>query len=241
MWTFHEFPLWLSRLRTPRCFCEDSGSIPSLTQWIKDLVLLQCWSQMRLGSFVAMPVTQVSSCSSNLASILGTSTCHRYSHKMKKKSKTKQNKKQRDKKRKKEMDVESHSDDLVSTSFFFLVLSPEARLLWCFFFLLHLFIYLFISPPSHCSNAWWSPIWYQKRPVLRLKPQNSDEIQYIFLFFIVFTFQAAFYLWHVILLFWEWHKFSFYSEWVQVGKGSWFGKKQTNKHLTRSRRSGSST
>lgn len=109
------------------------------------------------------------------------------------------------------------------------------------FILLHLFIYLFISPPSHCSNAWWSPIWYQKRPVLRLKPQNSDEIQYIFLFFIVFTFQAAFYLWHVILLFWEWHKFSFYSEWVQVGKGSWFGKKQTNKHLTRSRRSGSST
>ena len=29
-----EFPLWLN-------VCEDLGSIPGLTQWVKDLVLLQ--------------------------------------------------------------------------------------------------------------------------------------------------------------------------------------------------------
>ena len=37
-----EFPLWLSRLRTQHCLCEDAGSIPDLTWWVKDLVWIQC-------------------------------------------------------------------------------------------------------------------------------------------------------------------------------------------------------
>ena len=36
-----EFLLWFSRLRTQHSVCDDSGSIPGLTQWVKDLVLLQ--------------------------------------------------------------------------------------------------------------------------------------------------------------------------------------------------------
>ena len=32
-----EFLLWLIRLRTRRCFCEDVSSIPGLSQWVKDL------------------------------------------------------------------------------------------------------------------------------------------------------------------------------------------------------------
>ena len=32
-----EFPLWLSELRTQGCLCEDVGSIPGLSQWVKDL------------------------------------------------------------------------------------------------------------------------------------------------------------------------------------------------------------
>ena len=37
---------------------EVVGSIPGLTQWVKDLMLVQLWhrSQMRLGSGVAMAV-----------------------------------------------------------------------------------------------------------------------------------------------------------------------------------------
>ena len=40
-----EFPLWLTGLRT-QCLCEDEGSIPGLTQWVRDLVLWQAatWS-----------------------------------------------------------------------------------------------------------------------------------------------------------------------------------------------------
>ena len=35
-----EFPLWLSGLRTQHSIYEDASSIPGLTQWIKDWVLL---------------------------------------------------------------------------------------------------------------------------------------------------------------------------------------------------------
>ena len=34
-------PVWLSRLRIQHSVCEDLGLIPGLTQWIKDLALLQ--------------------------------------------------------------------------------------------------------------------------------------------------------------------------------------------------------
>ena len=36
-----EFPLWLSRLRTQHSVREDAGSIPSLDQSYKDLLLSQ--------------------------------------------------------------------------------------------------------------------------------------------------------------------------------------------------------
>ena len=60
---FVKFLLWLSGLRTWRCLCEDTGSIPGLGQWVKDqtscsighrcssdsvLLWLKCRSQLQL-------------------------------------------------------------------------------------------------------------------------------------------------------------------------------------------------
>ena len=36
-----EFSFWLIELGTHHSVCEDVGSIPGLTQWVKDLALLQ--------------------------------------------------------------------------------------------------------------------------------------------------------------------------------------------------------
>ena len=41
-----EFLLWLSRLSTRHCLCEDAGLIPGLSQQVKDLVLLQAVAQV---------------------------------------------------------------------------------------------------------------------------------------------------------------------------------------------------
>ena len=75
-----EFPLWFSRLRTQYCLCEDAGSIPGLTQWVRDLVLLQA-------------VVQVCSCSTDSTPGPRTSICHRYGHKKKRKKEKKRERK----------------------------------------------------------------------------------------------------------------------------------------------------
>ena len=58
---------------------EGAGSIPGLTQWVKDQCFpeLGCRSQTLLGSLVAVAVAQVGSCSSDWTPHLGTSICCR--------------------------------------------------------------------------------------------------------------------------------------------------------------------
>ena len=34
-----EFMLWLSRFKNPTSICEDAGTIPDFSQWVKELVL----------------------------------------------------------------------------------------------------------------------------------------------------------------------------------------------------------
>ena len=77
---------------------EDSGSIPGLTQWVKDPVLLQ--TVVQVGSHVAVAVVLTSSNSSDLTPSLRTSICHECGHKKQKKKKKK--KKERKKEGKKE-------------------------------------------------------------------------------------------------------------------------------------------
>ena len=66
------------------------GSIPSLVQWIKDLVLHELWcrSQMQLGSGVAVAMVWASGYSSGSTPSLGTSICHGRSPKKKNQNKT---------------------------------------------------------------------------------------------------------------------------------------------------------
>ena len=58
---------------------EVAGSVPGLDQWVKDQRCreLQCGSQTRLGSCVAVAVVYAGSYSSDLTPSLGTSICHR--------------------------------------------------------------------------------------------------------------------------------------------------------------------
>ena len=41
-----QFLLWLSRLRIWLCLCGGEGSVSSLAQWVKDLVMLQLWHRI---------------------------------------------------------------------------------------------------------------------------------------------------------------------------------------------------
>lgn len=75
---------------------ENSNSIPALAEWVKDgrCQELQCRSQMRLGSHVAVAAAQASSCSFKLTTSLGTSyvtdaDLRKQTNKQKKKSKHK--------------------------------------------------------------------------------------------------------------------------------------------------------
>ena len=87
-----ELPPCLSRLRTWHRFCNDTGSIPGLAQWVKDLALLQAVVSFTdlaqrcrcCGCGIGV------SCSSNSTPSLGTSICCRCGHKKKTKQTNKQ-------------------------------------------------------------------------------------------------------------------------------------------------------
>ena len=53
---FAGVPFVAQCVKHPASIHEDVGSIPGIAQWVKDLVLLQCRSQMQLGSHVATSV-----------------------------------------------------------------------------------------------------------------------------------------------------------------------------------------
>ena len=65
---------------------EDSGSIPGLTQLIKDPTLLQTATKVKDAAWIWRDCG--CGCSSNLTPTLGTSTCHRCGPKKEKKKST---------------------------------------------------------------------------------------------------------------------------------------------------------
>ena len=56
---YWEFLLWFNRLRTQQCLCEDVGSIPGLTQWVKDprtgtFMCFRCGREKKKQMYVAL-------------------------------------------------------------------------------------------------------------------------------------------------------------------------------------------
>ena len=74
---------------------EDAGSIPGLTQWVKDWHCLELWCrlQTQLRAGVAVVVAEAGGYGSNWAPSLGTSVCHWCDPKKTKNKKEKEEKK----------------------------------------------------------------------------------------------------------------------------------------------------
>ena len=91
-------PYTKKKTRSPHCGSlvmkltsvhEDEGSIPGLTQWVKDLALQRAGykSQMQLRCHIAVAVVWARSCSSDLTPGLGTSIYRRFSSEKQNKNK----------------------------------------------------------------------------------------------------------------------------------------------------------
>ena len=83
-----EFLLWLKRLRTQPCLCEDVSLIPDLAQWVKDPVLLQAVVQVTGAAQIhcCSRCGIDSSFNSDSTPGPGASICCGYSHKKEKKN-----------------------------------------------------------------------------------------------------------------------------------------------------------
>ena len=77
----------------PTSIREDSGSIPGITQWVKDQHCNELWRRLKtwLRSCIAVAVVQDDSCRSDSTPSPGISICHECGPKKQKKKKKKMN------------------------------------------------------------------------------------------------------------------------------------------------------